>query len=227
MCFFGRLKQGRVPPQKISPRFENWGHAFKMRENNDTVIKPWKNIWKHREKAVKNPRDKCRKITHVTRQKFLWVPPPAGLMVGKLGIYSVRVFFSHVSPLFKRTVLVLWSDWAGLISIFESPIFRHTQENHLFCCFYPYFCWLSPPFFCCWNHGLQRPRLGNAAPGLPMFGIRQAASAQHQHRRRCRIRGETARGALRQKKRAPCRCGKCYGKLKQYWIVIYIYANKV
>ena len=111
-------------------------------------------------------------------------------------------FFNHVSPLFQRTVLVLWSDWAGLISIFESPIFRHTQENHLFCCSYPYFCWLSPPFFAAETMGCSaHPRLGNAAPGLPMFGIRQAASAQHQHRRRCRIRGETARGALRQKKR--------------------------
>jgi len=129
------------------------------------------------------------------------VPPHAGFMVGKLGIYSVCVFFNHVSPLFQRTVLVLWSDWAGLISIFESPIFRHTQENHLFCCSYPYFCWLSPPFFAAETMGCSaHPRLGNAAPGLPMFGIRQAASAQHQHRRRCRIRGETARGALRQKK---------------------------
>lgn len=68
-------------------------------------------------------------------------------------------FFSHVSPLFKRTVLVLWSDWAGLISIFESPIFRHTQENHLFCCFYPYFCWLSPPFL------LLKPWVAAPAPG--------------------------------------------------------------
>lgn len=84
-------------------------------------------------------------------------------------------FFSHVSPLFKRTVLVLWSDWAGLISIFESPIFRHTQENHLFCCFYPYFCWLNPPFFAAETMGCSA-----RAWAMPPLGCRCSGSARPQ-----------------------------------------------
>lgn len=199
-----------------------------MRENNDTVIKPWKNMWKHREKAVKNPRDKCREITHVTRQKFLWVPPHAGLMVGKLGIYSVCVFFSHVSPLFKRTVLVLWSDWAGLIFIFEYfwiPNFQTHSRTSLVLLFLSTFFPVKSRFFLLLKPWVAAPtRLGNAAPGLPMFGIRQAASAQHQHRRRCRIRGETARGALRPKKGHRADAGNPVGNWNSTgWLYIYIH----
>lgn len=146
---------------------------------------------------------------------------------GEIGNLFGTCFFQSCKS-FIQTDCTCPLEWLGWFDLhFWIPNFQTHSRKSLVLLFLSLFLLVKSPFFCCWNHGLQRPRLGNAAPGLPMFGIRQAASAQHQHRRRCRIRGETARGALRQKKRAPCRCGKSYGKLKQYWIVIYIYANKV
>ena len=197
-----------------------------MRENNDTVIKPWKyhekNMWKHREKAVKNPRDKCRKITHVTRQKILWVPPHAGPMVGKLGIYSACVFFSHVSPLFKRTVVTCPLEWLGWIDLhFWIPNFQTHSRKSLVLLFLSLFFLVKSPFFL-----LLKPWVAahTRAWAMPPLGCRCSGSARPQALNTST--GGGARSAAKQpvgpcaKKRAPCRCGKSYGKLKQYWMVI-------